>query len=119
MMDPKRLIDPESRSSPTLRALLRAWRSELPGDDRVYAIGGIPQGGSVGPNVGAGGAAAAGLKVVAAAKIGAVALVALGGVGGTYVLTSRQRETAARPSASAPSSAVVPAASVVAPPFAR
>jgi hypothetical protein len=121
MTDPKRLIDPESRSSPALRTLLRAGRSELPDEERVEAmgirlgallvpaVGGASHGGPVGPEAGAAGAAAAGLKVGAVAKIGAVALVALGGVGGTYVLTSHERAITTRPSGPAAVSVAPPA----------
>jgi hypothetical protein len=101
MTDPKRLIDPDSRSSPTLRVLLRAARSELPDEERVEAIGmqvaamvgpatvGVGLGSSAAPAApGAGGAAATGVKLGLAAKMGVVALVAAGTAGGGYALTS-------------------------------
>jgi len=95
MTDPTRLIDPDSGSSSEVRALVRAARAELPGEERVESIGarlgpwlggasGGPSHGGPAPGVGVGGAAIAGLKIATAAKISAIALVTLGVASGGY-----------------------------------
>jgi hypothetical protein len=122
MTDPKRLIEPESRSSPTLRALLRAGRSELPDDDRIETIDaravavagtalvGATHGGPAAPGTGAVAGATAGLKVGGAAKVCVAVLVALGGAGGGYAWTSHraiEHSAAAPPARSSDSLAAV------------
>ncbi len=125
MSDPKRLIDPDSRSSPKVRVLLRIARAELPSEDRIAGIeaslgaflagvhggpthaGGTASGGSAGA-----GTALGGLKAATAAKFGAAALVTLGVAATGYVETrgagpSNAKALAA--AASVASSASVPA----------
>jgi hypothetical protein len=118
MSNPKRIIDPESRSSLKLRALLRAGRSDLPSGHRIESIGvrlgprlgGADAGrssfrGSRSGAAGAGGAAV-GDKLATAAKLCALTLVALGVAAGTYV------ETRQAPAEGAPVLVTVPAVQV-------
>ncbi len=101
MSDPKRIIDPESRSSPKLRALLRAGRVDLPSEHRIESIavrlgprlGRLHVGRSsvraTGSGAAGAGAAAVGDKIATAAKLCVLTLVALGVAAGTYVETRR------------------------------
>jgi hypothetical protein len=96
MTYPKRLIDPDSRSSPRVRALLRVARADVPSEDRIARIeasvgaflAGAPGGpadvGGSGTGAAGGGVALGGLKAAAVAKIGAAALVTIGVAAGGY-----------------------------------
>jgi hypothetical protein len=106
MTDPKQWIDPASKISAEMRALLRAARTELPEDQRVEEIGsrvgpglGAPTVGSPtpGPTVGAAGAgaASAGIKLATAVKVAIVAVVTVGTTAGAYVETRAARPVGA------------------------
>lgn len=98
MNEPKRWLDPDSQSSPSMRELLHAARLDLPTEERVEKIGfglgpglgGPPPAGpaDAGASGAAGGAAAAGAKIAVAVKFGAIGVIALGtALGTTYVQT--------------------------------
>jgi hypothetical protein len=113
MKDPKRWTDPDSGSSPKVRALLHAGRSEILDEERVEIVGarlglwtgtagGALHAGTALQAVGKSSGTAIGLKVGVVAKIGAALVVATAGAGTSYVLvrTSRQDAVVTVPSAS-------------------
>jgi hypothetical protein len=132
--DPKRLIDPESRSSSAIRALVRAARSDLPSEGRVEVIGarltpwlgaasGGPSHGGPAPGIAVSGAAA-GVKMATGVKAVAVAMMTLGVAAGGYAEIHSNRTvrppaapaTAALPAPALPASAVAPGLAASAPP---
>ena len=138
MSDPKRLIDPSSKSTGAMRELLRAARADVPHEERLEGIalrmgplmggvhGGHPAGPasspSAGPSpvaspaagpLGGAGAAAAGLKVASAVKVAAL-LVTLGTAAGAGVYAGSPLAGRAAARASIP---VVVAPPRVAPPM--
>lgn len=114
MTDPKRWMDPESRSTAAERELIRAARSDLPDEDRVEGMGtrlaslltGV-QSAATGTTASSSGAvvkgvAGAGLKVATAAKIGAVAVMVLGVGASGYFVRHRPPRAPASSSFAAP-----------------